>query len=252
MGRFIGFLYGVICYVLFLVSFLYAIGFVGGILVPKTVDSGAVTAVGSAVLINVLLLGLFAIQHTIMARPGFKAWWTRIVPKSVERSTFVLFASLALILLYWQWRPLPEAVWMVENSSGRLLLQALFWVGWGVVLLATFMINHFDLFGLRQVYLLLRGEEPPAIQFKEPGLYRYVRHPIMLGFIIAFWATPDMSQGHLLFAVVTTVYIFIGIKMEERDLINALGATYEQYRKRVGMLIPRRRQASKDSGKTTS
>ncbi len=247
MGRFIGFLYGVVCYAVFLATFLYAIGFVGGVVVPKTIDSGAESSMGAALLINLALLGLFAVQHSVMARPGFKAQWTRIVPKSVERSTYVLLTSLALILLYWQWRPLPEAVWMVENPSVRLLLQALFWLGWGIVLLATFMINHFDLFGLRQVYFLLRGQEIPSIQFKEPGLYRYLRHPIMLGFIIAFWATPNMSQGHLLFAVVTTVYIFIGIKLEERDLVNALGATYEQYRERVGMLIPSRREASEET-----
>ncbi len=238
MGRVVGFLYGVVCYGVFFATFLYAIGFVGGIAVPKTIDSGAESSMGTALLINLALLGLFAVQHSVMARPGFKAQWTRIVPKSVERSTYVLLTSLALILLYWQWRPLPEAVWMVENSSVRLLLQALFWLGWGIVLLATFMINHFDLFGLRQVYFLLRGQEIPSIQFKEPGLYRYLRHPIMLGFIIAFWATPDMTQGHLLFAVVTTAYILVAIQIEERTLVALHGDDYRKYQKLVSQIIP--------------
>lgn len=239
LSRILSFLYGIISYVIFLGSFLYAIAFVGDFWVPKTINSGPeATSLANALLINAGLLGLFAVQHSVMARDGFKKWWTKIIPKHVERSTYVLISSLLLILLFWQWRPLPDTLWLMESGFGYYLLVALFWLGWVIVLLSTFMINHFDLFGLRQVYLHLKGEEITPIKFKEPGLYKYVRHPLMLGFIIAFWATPYMTLGHLVFAIATTGYIFVGIWFEERDLIRYHGEKYRKYRKRVRMLIP--------------
>lgn len=246
---FIAAVYGVICYVIFLGSFLYAIGFVGDVIVPKTIDSGLTGPAAEALVIDLLLLGAFAIQHSVMARPGFKAVWTKLVPRSIERSTYVLFSSLLLALLCWQWRPFPSSIWDVSASPvlGGLL-AALFWLGWLILLLATFMINHFDLFGLRQVYLRLRGLEYSPPHFVQRALYKIVRHPIMLGFLIAFWATPRMSLGHLIFSIMTTGYILVGIALEERDMMAALGEQYRAYRSRVPMLIPtifRRRRTGK-------
>lgn len=239
IGRILSFVYGIVAYITFLGSLFYAMAFVGDFWVPKTINTGPEAESWlQALLINAGLLGLFAVQHSVMARDGFKKWWTNIVPKHVERSTYVLLTSLILILLFWQWRPLPEVIWSVESEIGYYILMGLFWLGWGIALLSTFMINHFDLFGLRQVYLHLKDEEITPIKFKEPGLYKYVRHPLYLGFIMAFWATPYMTLGHLVFAIATTGYIFIGIWFEERDLIRYHGEKYKEYRDRVRMFIP--------------
>lgn len=240
MSRFFGLIYGAAVYVFFLVTFLYAIGFVGNI--PgfglKTIDSGVMGDRITTIVIDLVLLGLFAVQHSVMARQGFKRWWTRIVPPSLERSTFVLFATVVLALVIWQWRPMPDLVWNIEDPIWRIVLFALFGLGWAILLTATFLINHFELFGLQQVYENWRGHRFTPPGFKTPGLYKLVRHPIYLGFILGFWATPQMSEGHLLFAVATTGYIFIGIFFEERDLIASFGDEYRRYRQRVPMLFP--------------
>jgi len=238
MGGIVAALYGAAVYLIFAATFLYAIAFVGNLPAPKTIDSGVPGDLGAALLIDTLLLGLFAVQHSVMARPAFKRRWTRIVPQSVERTTYVLLASAALLLLYWQWRPIPDAVWSVSHPAGIVILQAVFWIGWALVLVSTFLISHFELFGLRQVWARLRGQELPSPVFRTPSLYKRVRHPIYLGFLLAFWAAPTMSVGHLLFAVATTGYILIGIFLEERDLMALFGEQYRRYREEVPMLIP--------------
>ena len=244
MSRVVVFLFGLISYLVFFGTFLYAIGFVGNVLVPKSIDSGTAESVSSSLIINLVLLTIFALQHSVMARPGFKKAWTRIVPKPIERSVYVLFASSALTLLFWQWRPMTGLVWNVENFAGRVILLSVFVAGWLIVLLSTFMINHFELFGLRQVYYHSRGAQPPDMAFTTRAFYNFVRHPIMLGFIIAFWATPTMTVGHLLFAAVTTAYILVAIQFEERDLVNSHGETYLEYKRNVGMLVPTAKKSS--------
>lgn len=239
MKRVFVFLYGTISYLIFFGTFLYACGFVGNLFVPKSMDSGATAPLGQALLMNTLLLGLFAVQHSVMARPLFKKWITRYIPKAAERSTFVLLASLCLIVMFWQWQPLGGVVWQVENPTGQAILYTLFAAGWLIVLLATFLINHFDLFGLRQVYLYLRGIEYTPLKFGTPFFYRYVRHPLYLGFMIGFWATPTMTITHLVFAIATTAYMLIAIQLEERDLVHEHGENYLRYRAEVPMIIPR-------------
>jgi protein-S-isoprenylcysteine O-methyltransferase Ste14 len=230
--------YAIASYTVFLVSSLYAVGFVGNYLVPKSIDRGGATSLSEAIVVNLLLLGLFAIQHSIMARPAFKQWWSRIFPVACQRSTYVLLSSLILLLLFWQWRPIPIPVWRIDGIAAWVLIgvQGL---GWMIVFASTFMIDHFDLSGLRQAFFALRGAEVPGQSFRTPLLYKIVRHPLMLGFLLAFWATPEMTAGHLLFALMTTAYILVGLQFEERDLIAEFGTTYQQYRRRVPMLLPR-------------
>ena len=239
-GRVIAYLYGLVCYLIFLVSFLYSIAFVGNLVVSKSVDTGLSVPLTEALIIDILLLSLFAIQHSVMARQWFKHIWTKVVPKPVERSTYVLLASLVLLLLFWQWRPMTAVIWDVQNPLGRILLQALFWIGWGQVFISTTLVDHSSLVGLRQVRRYLKGQPEEAASFKTPGLYKVVRHPLYLGFIIAFWSTPHMTLGHLFFAAVCTVYILLAIQFEERDLISYYGDTYRQYRKEVSMIFPLR------------
>jgi protein-S-isoprenylcysteine O-methyltransferase Ste14 len=238
MSRTLALAYGVASYVVFLASFLYAVGFVGDFLVPKSINSGMRGPLAVALLVDLLLLALFALPHSIMARPSFKRWWTRFVPPPVERSTYVLTSSLLLGLLFWKWRPIPVVIWQVAHPLGRWLLHAVFGLGWIVVLLSTFLIDHFDLFGLRQVALHASGRAYTPIAFQTPGLYRYVRHPLMLGFLLAFWAAPTMTGGRLLFAAGTTAYILLALSWEERDLISLYPERYEAYRQQVGMLLP--------------
>jgi protein-S-isoprenylcysteine O-methyltransferase Ste14 len=232
-------LYSACVYLFFLATFLYAIGFVEGVAVAKTIDGGAAPGFWAALPIDVALLGIFAVQHSVMARPAFKRVWTRIVPEPVERSTYVLAASLALALLIWRWRPIPALVWSVDDPLGALVLQGASWAGWGLVLVSTFLISHFHLFGLTQGTARLVGRPPGDQTFTTPLFYRWIRHPIYAGFILAFWATPQMSVGHLVFAVGTTGYILVGIWLEERDLVATFGERYLRYREAVGMLLPK-------------
>lgn len=230
--------YGLLSYAIFFLTFLYALGFVGNFAVPRTMDSPALVPLGNALLVNLGLLGLFAVQHSVMARPAFKHWLTRIIPEPAERSTYVLMSSLALIVLFWFWQPMGGLVWDVQHPVGRAVLYGLYGFGWLVVLVTTFLINHFDLFGLRQVWLHFRGRPYTQLPLRAPGPYRLVRHPLYVGWLFAFWATPSMSVAHLVFAVMTTLYILVAIRFEERDLVDALPG-YAEYRERVPMLVPR-------------
>jgi methanethiol S-methyltransferase len=241
IGRIVAFLYGLLSYAVFFIAFLYAVGFVSGLAVPKTIDTGAAAPFAQALIINLLLMSAFAVQHSVMARKQFKQWWTQYVPKSIERSTYVLAASLVLLLLCWQWRPMPAVLWHIANPSVAGLVMGLSFVGWFMVLTSTFLINHFELFGLHQVVNNLAGQPMPVPRFRTPLYYQFVRHPIYLGFIIAFWAAPTMTVGHLLFAAVTTAYIVVGILLEEHDLIDLFGDDYRRYKQRVAMLIPWRK-----------
>lgn len=237
LNRIAAFVYGVICYLAFFGTFLYAVGFMGNFGVPKTIDSGPEVPFLEALLINALLLGIFAIQHSVMARPWFKNVWTKLVPKTVERSTYVLFSSLALLLLFWLWQPMGGVIWSVENPTARIAIYTVYAIGLLTVLVTTFLINHFDLFGLRQVWLQLIGRPYTSLGFVTPGPYRYIRHPLYVGWLLSFWATPTMTAAHLVFAVGTTAYIFIAIQLEERDLVRAHGE-YAEYRDRVPMIVP--------------
>jgi protein-S-isoprenylcysteine O-methyltransferase Ste14 len=242
MGAFLSLCYGLVVYVFFLGTFLYAIGFVGNVFVPKSIDTGEVVPLAQALSVDLVLLGLFAVQHSAMARRSFKAWWTRIVSPAVERSTFVLATSLVLALLLWQWRPIPvPVVWSVENAAAKDLIWAVFWLGCAVLLISTFLINHFELFGLRQVFARMAGRALPKPEFRTPFFYRYVRHPIYLGFLLGFWAAPVMTAGHVLFSIGCSGYILVGIWFEERDLIAQFGEQYRRYRNQVGMLFPSRK-----------
>jgi protein-S-isoprenylcysteine O-methyltransferase Ste14 len=231
-------LYALVSYGIFTVSFLYAVGFVGNYVVPKSIDVGSLTNQAEAVVVNLLLMSLFAIQHSVMARPSFKRWLTKFLPAACQRSTYVLLSSLILLLLFWQWRPIPTPVWQASGITAWLLI-GVHWLGWLIAFASTHMIDHFDLFGLRQAFVAFRGAEISGQSFRTPLLYKIVRHPIMLGFLLAFWATPEMTAGHLLFALANTAYILVALQFEERDLIAAFGATYQEYRRRVPMLLPR-------------
>jgi protein-S-isoprenylcysteine O-methyltransferase Ste14 len=242
------FAYGVACYAFFFATFLYAIGFIGNLWVPKSMDSPRDVNLGTALLVNLGLLGLFAVQHSVMARPAFKRWWTRVVPEPAERSTYVLFSSLALVALFWFWQPMGGVVWDIASPAGRNAMYAAYAAGWALLLYCTFLIDHFDLFGLRQVWLQLVGKPFTPLKFKTPWLYRQVRHPLYVGWLMIFWATPRMTVAHLVFALMTTAYILVAIQFEERDLIDA-HPEYREYRKRVPMLLPfgKRRTSTTDT-----
>jgi len=237
IGRVAALIYGLASYLVFFCSILYAVAFIGNYLVPKSIDVGSESGLARSILIDVVLLGVFAVQHSVMARPAFKRWWTTMIPASCERSTYVLISSLLLILIFWRWRPIVATIWQVEGWPATLL-TAVCWIGWLTALTSTCMIDHFELFGLRQVFDGLRGAAARVHPFKAPLLYQLVRHPLMLGFLLAFWATPNMTAGHLLFAVMTTAYILVGVRLEERDLVANFGESYERYRRRVPMLVP--------------
>jgi len=231
-------IYGTVCYVIFLGTFLYSIGFVGNLVVPKSVDSGTAGPLGVALAVNLALLSVFGLQHSIMARPAFKAWWTKFVPVQSERSTYVLFSSLALLLLYWQWRPMTNIIWNVENPVGHAVAQGAFFAGWGLVLYATMLIDHFDLFGMRQVVLHFREMKYSHRPFKTPSLYQHMRHPLYLGWFMVFWCTPTMTGGHLLLAGVTTAYILVAVVLEERDLVSHFGDAYRRYQETTPKFFP--------------
>ncbi len=236
--RFIYFIYGVFCYLIFFGTFLYAIGFVGNFIVPKSMDSGIDVPFANALLVNLILLGIFAVQHSVMARQGFKEKWKKIIPAAIERNTYVLFSSLALILLFWQWRPMGNVIWDVSNTTLGTVLITISLAGWLFVLISTFLLDHFELLGLKQAYSNLTGKEPQSSRFKTPGFYKFVRHPIYFGFTVAFWSTPIMTTAHLLFAIGTLGYTIIGIYLEEQDLISIFGEEYKNYKSKVSMLIP--------------
>jgi protein-S-isoprenylcysteine O-methyltransferase Ste14 len=240
MGKALALLYGIVCHLMFLVVFLYLIAFLGNfdVLVPKAIDSGMPGPIGTALLVNILLLAVFGVQHSVMARPGFKRWWTKLVPKPVERSSYVLITNLLLLLLFWQWRPMTGVVWDVQHEVGALVLWILFFLGFGIVVLSSLIIDHFDLFGTRQVFLYARGQPYTPPKFKIAGFYKFVRHPLLAGWVIAFWSTPRMTAGHLLFAIGTTVYMLIAIRLEERDLATFHGDAYREYQQRVSMIVP--------------
>jgi protein-S-isoprenylcysteine O-methyltransferase Ste14 len=240
------FIYGVVSYAVFFGTFLYAIGFVGNLVVPKSMDSARMMSVGQALGANLFLLTLFALQHSIMARPAFKRVWKRVVGEAAERSTYVLASSLALILLFWGWAPIGGTIWSVESTVGRYALYGVFFSGWAIVLATTFLINHFDLFGLRQVWLYLIGKPYTPIAFRTPGPYRWVRHPLYVGWLLAFWGTPTMTVTHLVFALMTTGYILTAIQFEERDLVDAFGDEYRNYQKNVPMIVPGIRPAAEE------
>lgn len=238
MRRITFFVYGVVCYLMFLATFSYAIAFVGNVLVPRTIDGEPQSSLGMALLINLGLLTVFAVQHSVMARPAFKRWWTKYVPETIERSTYVLMSNLALILLFTFWEPMGGVIWSVSNPFAVKLLIGLCVAGWGTVLVSTFLINHFQLFGLQQVWNYLRGTEAAPVKFVTPMFYKRVRHPLYVGFLIAFWATPTMTVTHLIFAIATAGYMLVAIQLEERDLVAEHGETYVEYRKQVPMLVP--------------
>jgi protein-S-isoprenylcysteine O-methyltransferase Ste14 len=238
-------IYGILTYTISFATILYSIGFVTSMLVPKHIDSEQQSPVGLALLINVVLLTLFALQHSIMARPAFKKWWTTIIPEPIERSTYTLLASLCLILVFWKWQPIGGVIWQVQSETIRVLLKSLSLLGFGIVLASTFMINHFDLFGLRQVWLNFKGEKYESLSFRTPFFYKYVRHPLYFGFVIAFWAAPTMTSAHLFFAIMTTLYILTAIQFEENDLIKHFGAKYQDYKRSAPMLIPFTKRVNK-------